>query len=312
MNEIIPTKLKVFIIPYPPDYYYPYSCPRTTLFCKQGLEKIAELVEDPMVADFYLLNYVPHVGQDKYNKTFIKPYLDKNKLIVYDMQDENESYLANEDEYLVYFKRSWFDLEGKLKERPINFFPTAYGILDQFLVYPIEKHVLRPVDIGVYLRPDSPNRSKLLQIFSQIQQQNPLNMWVGPISQGNRSSQEKPTFDDKYFQMLGRTKINIHCDPSNWVGDNRFGESVSQVCLTFTNTRFDHLPNPFIDEKHIIKYDMNDIQGMINKINYYLANPAKLAEIAWAGYNHSLNWTADKIMQRVLDKAMEIKNENNN
>ena len=172
MNEIIPTKLKVFIIPYPPDYYYPYSCPRTTLFCKQGLEKIAELVEDPMVADFYLLNYVPHVGQDKYNKTFIKPYLDKNKLIVYDMQDENESYLANEDEYLVYFKRSWFDLEGKLKERPINFFPTAYGILDQFLVYPIEKHVLRPVDIGVYLRPDSPNRSKLLQIFSQIQQHN--------------------------------------------------------------------------------------------------------------------------------------------
>ena len=101
MSYIIVSKPKVFLIPHPPDYYYPYSCPRSELCCFEGLSQLdsIEIVDKPELADFYLLNYVPHVGQDKYNKDFVKPFLDPSKLIVYDMQDENESYLANEGEY---------------------------------------------------------------------------------------------------------------------------------------------------------------------------------------------------------------------
>ena len=315
MNEIIPTKLKIFIIPHPPDYYFPYSCPRSELSCFQGISQLndIEITDNPELAHFYLLNYVPHIGQDKYNKSFIQPYLDPTKLIVYDNQDENESYLVNENEYLVYFKRSWFDLQGQLKERPANMFPTTYTILDQYLSYPIMKHKDRLVDIGVFLRPDSPNRSIILNLFSQVQQANrQLNIHVGPVSNGNRSSGDKVSFDNDYFAALGQTKINIHCSPP-WIGDSRFHESISQVCCTFTNTRFDHLPNPYLHDQHIVQYNMNNLEDLMNKVNYYISNPHLVSQVAWAGYLHGLNhWQSKNIMEYVLNTAKRIKNEDNN
>jgi len=309
MSDLIPTKTKIFIIPHPPDYYYPYSCPRSELCNFEGLSELedVELVDKVELANFYLLNYVPHVGQDKYNKSFIQPYLDPTKLIVYDMQDENESYLVGENEYLVYFKRSWFDLEGKPKERPANMFPIAYSILKGYFSYPLIHHAKRIIEVGVYLRPDSPNRSLILQVFSQLKQMNPhLNIQVGPVSGGNRSSGDKVSFNHDYFCALGQTKINIHCDPP-WIGDSRFHESISQACLTFTNTRFDHLPNPYTD-KHIVQYNINDINDLMGKVSHYINNPHLIAEIGWAGYNHGIsNWTSKHLMEYVIKTAKDKK-----
>ncbi len=317
MSELIPTTTKIFIIPHPPDYYYPYSCPRTELACLEGLSQLEDIqiVDKPEHANFYLLNYVPHMGKDKYNKSFIQPYLNPSRLICYDMQDENESYLVDGNEYLVYFKRSWFDLEGKLKERPANMFPTAYTMLDGYLNYPLVSHLQRPIDVGVFLRPDSPNRSTILQVFSQLKQMNPqVNIHVGPVSNGNRSVGEKVSFDNDYFTALSHTKINVHVDPP-WIGDSRFHESISQCCLTFTNTRFDHLPEDirYVNEKHIVQYNMWNIEDLTNKVGFYLNHPELISQIGWQGYLHGFNnWTSRKVMMRVIDTAIRIKNENNN
>ena len=193
-------------------------------------------------------------------------------------------------------------------------FPTAYSILNGYLSHPVIKHKDRIIDIGVYLRPDSPNRTKILQVFSQLKQNNTqLTIIVGPASGGNRSIDGQVSFDYDYFMALAQTKINIHCDPTNWIGDSRFHESISQVCLTFTNTRFDHLPNPYVNEQHIVQYNVWNIEDLVNKVGYYINNPHLISQIGWAGYLHGFNhWQSKNVMERVIETAKRIKNENHN
>lgn len=312
MNELISLKPKIFVEPYPSiDFNYYYVCPRTTLQINQGLYELeksneVQVVDNAEEANYIIWSFVPHYNGEKWNDEEIKRY-PREKVIIIDNSDENNTYYTNH--YFAYFKRSWFDSFGKLIERPTNCLPYCYGLLNEYFRYPLEIHNRRTIDVGCYHRPDSPNRAKILDAMFQVKQNNPhLNIQVGPVNNDSRSVEDKPFFSDQYFLALGQTKLNIHVDPTDWTGDNRFSESISQCCLTFTNTRFDHLGiEPYLNEKHIIQYNIWNIQDLVDKIGYYLERPQLINDLAWAGYWHGYeNYRSENLMRYIINKVKEF------
>lgn len=309
MFSIKRTNINIFIIPHPKNFYYPYSCPRTEMSCLEALSKMdnINLVNKEDLSDFNILFYVPHTNKDdKYNTEFINKY-NLKKTIVIDNSDEYNKFYT--DIYLAYFKRSWFDLNGNIINVKERMFPYSYSIMNDYLKFPIpHSWYKRPIDIGCYLRPTCRNRSIILRLMSQLKFQNPqLNIIVGSLNQSSRSINDKPFFDETYFYTLGQTKILIHTDPTEWIGDNRFAESISQGCLTFTNTRFDHLPNPYKNNEHIIQYDVNNLDYLVDKINDSLGNYVNAYNIASNGYLHGMEYhTSISRMKWVLEKVKGI------
>jgi len=324
--NLIPVKLKVFIIPFPPGdaFNYLYHCPRGHKIVMDGLEDCEFLAENVQVvdtkneADIYLLTYVPHWSNEKYNKSFISSYLGK-KLVVIDWQDESgpDNYLVKSEECLAYFKRSWvgaLNPQGIRQEiqHPTNFYPFAYCMMREYLSFPLVPFYKRVIDIGCYLRNEQPNRGFILQIMSQIKQQLPqLNIVVGPISGGNRSNGKNLTFDEQYFTALAQTKILVTCNPP-LEGDSRTWEGLSAACCVLVDKTFTPIPDKLENEKHIKEYTFSDPNTLINQIQDIVNNPAKANDIAWSGYNFASEYHMPRSrISYVIRTIRKLLNENN-
>ena len=66
-------------------------------------------------------------------------------------------------------------------------------------------------------------------------------------------------------------------NPFGWEGDNRLYESLASGAMVFCDQLYVDIPDKFIDGKHLIYYNRNNISKLLHQIKYYLQRP-KLAE----------------------------------
>lgn len=205
---------------------------------------------------------------------------------------------------VAYFIRNCVDvsvdrIKSKKKYPADNWYPLQSAILDEFCY---ESSIERDIDLGCYLRVfnhEMLNRQKVMETLEREFRYDSRRIRVGEINNKGRK-----TFDKEYNDTLRRTKILVNCSPDPWNGDWRVWESLAAGCLTFIDEMFGVDIHPFIDEKHCIFYDVNDMKGLIDKIKYYMKNEKEANEIAKKGHNHALKYhrstnRIDEILMRL-------------
>lgn len=316
-------KTKIYIIPHPEKNFNPlYTCPRGEAIVLQGLRANpeVELVDDPDKVDYYILDYVPHAGGEKWNTRDIEGYYG-DKLIVIDWVDEHDKYLVPLDNCYLYFKRSWLTPDIPVGEYKIchkedrhfepgrlelQLFPISYAILDEF-PRNFTPFAERSIDMGCYLRFTCPNRGtvKSAAIAAERNFLSQYSCHVDEVSGGSRSVGSNVYVDDTYFDYLGNTKINLTCNPTWWTGDSRLWESLASGCLTFCDSSW----VPDIDNLcDVIWYDIDDMVTLFRFLKKYSSDTKKAEEIARAGQNFALkHHTSAARMQYVLDTIQRRK-----
>jgi hypothetical protein len=306
--------MKIFIHPHTTnDFQIKWCCPRTELMVLEGLQDIpeVELVDCESAADFVIWHHVPqNSGQKDYcliNK------IDPKKLVVIDSIDENNEYFVqdfNPNNYFLYFKRSIVKTDQSGNRTPIPLlerqFPWDYGILKGFQFPKIEDNI-KPIAIGVYLRPSCEFRVAVLQYMSKWAERNKqYYSIIGPVSNGSRSVDKTVYFDPIYFEYLARTKIIVSCGPFGWCGDSRGAEAIANKCVYISNELWDYMPNAPVDGEHWIKF--NSLWDLDSKIQDLLLHNRKRIRITHFGYEHAMAYHTSKArMQYIINKIKVYK-----
>lgn len=286
--------MNIYIAPKPEcGFETKWMCPRGEYIINHGLslQNNITLVNNPDAADYIFWYYRPHNNSQK-TRELIEQY-DKSKLVVIDWTDEPDE--VHTEKCLAYFKRSWVFPEhtnwgGVAKKssrhRPSNWFPFAYSIIDDFICEEQEK----TIDIGCYLRDSCPNRSIVKGYISDFCRFTPktLRTTIGAITNSSRSVGNTVYCDNVYNKTLAQTKILITCNPTFWEGDSRTWEGLANKCLVFVDRTFTPYANKPIDGKHWIEYDVDDIEGLCIKLNYYLSHMEEANQIAQNGYDFAM------------------------
>lgn len=281
--------MKIYIIPLPSYLNHYYFCPRGFSIVRQGLEAHPDvtLVDSYDQCDFSLLAFVPHANGIKWDTRDIEKYYNNKKLIVCDWIDEESRLLVDINQCFMYFKRSILQprlinnvyCKDKLielaEEKIVQ--PLTYGILDEFpkSFRPLKE---RGTDIGCYLRPSCVNRQKVLNFVRHVVLNDLISYSysIGEVSSGSRSVGENVFVDTAYFNKLADTKINIVCNPSQWIGDSRFWESLAAGCLTVVDEDLYNVPGMHaLFNKRLITYSINnlpklrrDLKDIISDLDY--------------------------------------------
>jgi glycosyltransferase involved in cell wall biosynthesis len=96
------------------------------------------------------------------------------------------------------------------------------------------------------------------------------------------------TIQIQYYKKMFQSKIVINCNPSNWEGDYRLFEALSSNALVFSDIMLTPIVNKFIDKKHLIYYNRNNLEDLKNKILFYLNNNELREQIAEEGNKYAL------------------------
>jgi spore maturation protein CgeB len=110
---------------------------------------------------------------------------------------------------------------------------------------------------------------------------------------------------EEYFKQMKNSKIIVTCNPDNWEGDYRLFESLSCKCLVFSDKMITPVINNFIDKKHLIYYDRNNLELLKENLLYYLNNKDLIDEVSENGYLHALKY------HKPEDRILEIINKIN-
>lgn len=279
--------MKVFIIPFPEQFNYYYFCPRGHEIVLRGLrDNEVELVNHPDEADYIFLTYVPHHNGIKWDTTDIEQY-DSTKIVIIDWVDEPDKLLYTK--YHRYFKRSLVsgNMDGNICQTKhptfTNILPMAYCAMKEFF----REEVKKEIDIGCYLRPTCPNRNFTLNsTLTAINISQPCSYYLGAPSGGSRSMLGELHFDTDYLDMLAKTKLIVTCNPTSWEGDSRLWEALAAGSCVFVDKMFVNYPDKLIDGEHIVEYDVDGTEGLVNKIQYFSKSLAKAQEIAERGKNY--------------------------
>jgi len=296
--------MKLFFIPLPKNANPIYTCPRTRHMIRQGLAKIpeVEIVENKTSADFYVLDYVPHDGELKYNKDCLIDY-DFKPLIVIDNSDEHDVFYT--DDYHLYFKRSLWVTEGyhrkpspSAKRSRVHWFD--YGVLDEFIRPSVNKNI----ECACYLRPSCKWRSHLIYFLQQQQIVDTL----GTPSNASRSTGFDASFDEVYFDYLTRTKLLYTCQPYGWVSDSRLYEALANKCLVFTDKIYIQHDYPFVHQEHLIEYNISQI-GLNELVHNWhflvIEKSSDTAKIAEEGHKYALAYHSSKARMQYTIKTIK-------
>ena len=115
-----------------------------------------------------------------------------------------------------------------------------------------------------------------------------MNIHVGVI--GYDGAIGRNTIQEPYYNKMFHSKIVVNCNPDNWEGDYRLFEAFASKALVMSDNMITPLTNPFIDKKHVIYYDRNNLNQLEECINYYLSNDELRKQIAENGYNHTIKY----------------------
>ena len=92
---------------------------------------------------------------------------------------------------------------------------------------------------------------------------------LGEVNTGQRRE-----INTGYFAALGRAKIIVTCNPSNWEGDFRLWEALSSGALVFIDEMSTPMPHAPRDGEHIVVYDnVRPLDRVI--INMYMCRGKK-------------------------------------
>jgi hypothetical protein len=312
INLFHEVNMKIFIVPYPKNFNTLYHCPRGHEIVLKGLqENRVELVSSYDEADFAILDYVPHNGNEKFTYDYIKQY--ESKLVCIDWIDEPDLFIYSPEKCQSYFKRSYCISEGGNPNEQLitrrkeidndRVIPFAYCALPEFDIHSDIKLADRPIQLGVYLRPTCPNRYWTLQVVEQIAKQLGVTYHVGPVNDASRSVGTKCHYDSEYLNYLANTQIIVTCQPTGWEGDSRLWEALSSGALVISDRIF----TQYAGRPEVLQYDIGNSEDLFSKI-YTSINNLELSQmLAKANKNYTINYNTPKArMKHVLDHLHTI------
>jgi hypothetical protein len=96
-----------------------------------------------------------------------------------------------------------------------------------------------------------------------------------------------------FFDALIDSKVSVDSYGAGMANNTgRFFESIACGCALFYQPITTHIANPFTDGENIVIY--NSTANLVDKINAFIDDDQKLKEIAYAGFNHMLNYHTTK------------------
>ena len=100
----------------------------------------------------------------------------------------------------------------------------------------------------------------------------------------------RTTIQKKYYDKMFRSKIVITCNPHNWEGDYRLFEALATGALIFVDKMITPVINPFVNKKHLIYYDVLNLEELKKNIIYYLKNNSERNIISENGYKYACKY----------------------
>ena len=107
---------------------------------------------------------------------------------------------------------------------------------------------------------------------------------------GKKGDFGRRTFQKPYFDMCKDTKIIVHCQPLKWEGDFRTFEALASGALLISDKSYSmkYHKYPLADGVHLVEYDRENLDELVEKVGYYLHHPKEAAKIAKRGQQYAL------------------------
>lgn len=262
-----------------------------------------ELVECEDDADYIFLDF-----RDHEHKTVIKF---PQKTIMIDYSDSQNIFNNIYDNVLKYFKRSVCDkFPSRLHDYgDKNIIPISYVVKNEVMNLDISPLINRQTDISIFFPTSKCHVRSEVAKFIEKNFSEKYNIHVGYV--GNPGSVGRKTIQQAYYNAMLNSKIVVTCNPHLWEGDWRLFEALSCSPLVMVDRMITPVKNKFVDGEHLIYYDVDKLDNLIERIDYYVENLDISQSIATAGYRHALKYhTAKNRMDEILQE-LNIKNENN-
>lgn len=258
-----------------------------------------KLVDNEEEADYIFLGF-RHLQDELYKIT--RP----EKTIIIDYRDEQLSIFPQE--VLSYFKRSV--VHRKTNDfvsytRMVN--PISYCVREEYLCQEAQFPAVREVDIAVFFDPNTaPSkirnyyRHKVARIIKE--EFGNLNIFVGIAGQSGVAGRNE--FQQAYFDLMIRSKIVVTCNPDRWEGDYRLFEALSSGSLVMTDKMRTPVIRPFSDGEHLVYYDKENLEVIVENIRELLGNDKRRLEIAKNGYEYAMNFhTSGNRIEEIIQKV---------
>ena len=210
------------------------------------------------------------------------------------------------DKVFMYFKRSVCD---KFPSRyhdygDKNVIPISYVVKNEATKWNIKPLNKRKTDISVFFPlagSDYRNR-----VANAIEKNFSKKYKVHAGLLGKRGHAGRATIQKDYYNAMLNSKIVVTCNPQLWEGDWRLFEALSCSSLVMVDRMITPVKNKFVDGEHLLYYDVDKLDNLLGKIDYYMGHLNKAQLIATNGYNHTLqHHTAKARMNEVLEKIKD-------
>ncbi len=267
---------------------------------KNGIETnpFTELVSNEDEADWVIYHGRNAWGwSSKYiGKSKIK---DPNKAIIIDYHDSINYVLPDDAKY--YFKRSIVDKsknEYKEYNREIHHIP--YCVRPDFL--DSVRPTVKDIDIGVFFNPLSThiincNRTKVVKYVRE--NLNEFNIFTGLVKTENKEYRNE--INNDYLEKMLRCKIIVTSNPNLWEGDYRLYEALISGALVFVDNM--KAISGFTDNENICFYDLNNLEGLKNKLIYYLHSDNILTKAMECSIENTHN---NHLTKNLIDRILNI------
>ena len=222
---------------------------------------------------------------------FLRKYKLLRKTVMIDFRDSKDDVFPFP--VLKYFKRSIVDKSDmrnlKIQKYRREIIPISYSIKEEILRMPeftnIESNS-RHIDISIFFQIKNPNRIYRDKVANFIKNNfSNLNIHVGIV--GKIGETGRNTIQKAYYNKMLHSKIVVTCNPNNWEGDYRLFEALASGAFVFVDKMKTPIKNPFINEEHLIYYDILDLEELKEKILYYLEHNEERKKIALNGNKYA-------------------------
>lgn len=255
--------------------------------------------EDIEVADYVFLDF-RHLFYEICDVTH------PEKTIIIDYLDRQRPLFQHPS--LRYFKRSVVDRRaGQIIKYKREVTPIGYCVKDDYVGLNAQFKKNRDIDIAVFFNPhEKPETARNYYRASVTQlvknKFGHLKVFVGIA--GKNGEPGRSGFQQAYFEIMARAKIVVTCNPDRWEGDNRLFEALSSGSLVLTDKMLTPTVNPFISYEHLVYYDKDDLNTLVDQIGIFMADDAWRREIARNGNAHAMKFhTSANRIDEILAKT---------
>ena len=261
-----------------------------------------ELTDSESDCDFIFLDFR---HENKYDVKF------PHKTIMIDYTDSQKLLKNIPKNILLYFKRSVVDkFSGGFRDYgDRQIIPISYCVKDEAMNWGISPLVNRSTDVSILFPPRTGdcyvNRGKVAKLIQQKMSKK-YKVHIGLVGEAGKIGRNSIQTD--YYEKILDSKIIVTVNPDGWEGDWRLFEALSCSPLVMVDRMITPVKNNFVDGEHLIYYDVDKLDDLLGKIDYYMENLDKSQTIATSGYNHTLQYHSAK--DRIDEVLGEIKLKN--